>query len=260
MSIKSINIELREQVEHTLTRQMPVVAGAELYRATGETESRAWSGPWEQMREKFEGLEYSYFRRLNATLKRVADGEFGELTATWTFYEAGDGSGEAGSDVQPGTDREHPEYDLQLQTVQEPILTHPKWEGMSDDKLLALKMLMDGFKRTEKFVREDGTSARIYDELKNVSPVERVRLILKGVTAYNSPHIVLTVRYRGTAVPDIATAGAIVSTVPGGFRTPAGRNWYFHGPSWSMKGAELWITEVYELSGPGGWDSFIYGS
>ena len=122
MSIKSINIELREQVEHTLTRQMPVVAGAELYRATGETESRAWSGPWEQMREKFEGLEYSYFRRLNATLKRVADGEFGELTATWTFYEAGDGSGEAGSDVQPGTDREHPEYDYVQYMLNKSIL------------------------------------------------------------------------------------------------------------------------------------------
>lgn len=260
MSIKNINIKLREQVELTLTRQLPVVSGAELYRATGETESRAWSGPWEQMLALFEGLEYSYFRRLNATLRRVADGEFGELEATWTYYEAGDGSGEAGSEVQPGADRDHPEYDLQLQTVQEPILCHPKWAGLSDDKLTALKLLIDGYKMQEKFVRDDGSPVRIYDELKGAGLGDRVRLILKGVSAYNSPHVVLTVRYKGTVVPSIATAGSIVATVPGGFQTPPGRDWYFHGPSWSMKGAELWITEVYELSGPGGWNKFIYES
>lgn len=260
MSVQSFNVAVREQVQHTLTRQLPVVCGAELYRATGKTEERQWSGPWEQMVQMFEGLEYSFFKRLSATLVRVADGEFGELTATWTYYEAGDGADGAGDGVQPGADRDHPEYDLQVQTVQEPILTHPKWAGLSDDKLTALKMLMDGYKKTEKFVRDDGSSVRIYDELHGSGLGARIKLILQGVSAYNSPHIVLTVRYKGTVVPSIATVGSIVADVPGGFKTPAGRNWYFHGPSWSMRGAELWITEVYELSGPGGWSDFIYGS
>lgn len=262
MSIKQFNIATQEQVDYTLTRQAPVISGADLYRATGETEEKHWTGPWAELKTRFDALEASVYRRLSATLHRVADGEFAELSATWSFYTNGDGStSESGAAVQPGEDRDHPEYDLQVQTVQEPILTHPKWASLSEDTLTAMKMVMDGYKRTEKITLSDGkTQSTIYDVLKSVSPKDLLQLLLKGVTAYNSPHCVLTVRYKSTEVPAISTVGTIVQNVPGGFATPSGRNWYFHGPSWQMKGSELWITEVYELSGPGGWNSFIYGS
>lgn len=260
--ITSYNIELQEQVDYTLSKSLPIIAGADLYRATGETEEKHWTGPWSEVKAQYDSLEYSNFKRLRATLKRTADGDFGELSAVWSMYEAGDGStGEAGEETeQPGESRDCPEYDLQVQTVAEPLLTHPKWVGLSDDKMTALKMVMDGYKRTESFQLEDGTHSTIYEVLKDISPAALLRKVLQGVTAYNSPHIVLTVRYRSDIVPAIVTVGTIVSEVPGGFATPSGRNWYFHGPSWTMKGSELWVTEVYELSGPGGWDDFIYSS
>lgn len=259
--MKHYNITTQEGLDYTLSRSAPVITGADLYRSTGETEEKHWTGPWAEMLAMYHALEASYYRRLRATLKRAGDGDFGELTATWSLYTDGAGqTGESGAEQQPGESRDCPEYDLQLQTVAEPILTHYKWAGMSDDTLLALKMLMDGYKRDEPLVLEDGTRTTIYEQLKGIAYPERLQLILKGVTSYNCPHAVLTVRYKADAVPAIATVGTIVEDVPGGFATPAGRNWYFHGPSWVMKGAELWVTEVYELSGPGGWDAFIYGS
>lgn len=264
MSIKDFNTTVQEQVDYTLSRSVPVIAGADLYRATGETEEKHWTGPWAEMRAVYDGLEYSVTRRLRATLKRVADGDFAELSATWTMYTTGDGvTGEDGKEKkQPGEDRSCPEYDLQTSTVQEPILTHPKWASLPEYQLEALKLVMDGYKRTSPFTYENGgkeVKSTLYEVLKSVSPKELLQCILKGVTHYNAPHIVLTVRYRAEDVPSIATVGTIVSTVPGGFATPAGRDWYFHGPSWQMKGAELWVSEVYELSGPGGWNGFIYG-
>lgn len=258
MSIKSYNIGTREQVEHTLTRTAPVLSGADIYRSTGRTEERHWSGPWEALREMMEGLEASATARLSATLTRVADGEMGELAATWSYYEAGAGGGEG--EKAPGSDREHPEYDMAVQTVQEPILTHPKWQSLGEDTLAAMKMVMDGYRMDEVVTLSNGKKSTLYEVLKGTQPKELLQCLLKGVTAYNSPHVVLTVRYKSDVVPAIATVGTIVGSVPGSFATPAGRNWYFHGPSWTMKGAELWVTEVYELSGPGGWDAFIYGS
>lgn len=262
MSITSYNIATQEQVDYTLSRSVPVIAGADLFRSTGETEEQHWTGPWQDLHARYLSLPYSYTRRLHATLRRVADGDFAELTATWSVYTTGDGStGEGEEKKQPGQDRDHPEYDLQTSTVQEPILTHPKWAGCTEDQFTALKMVMDGYKRTEVITLADGkTKSSIYDILKPISPKELLQTILKGVTHYNAPHSVLTVRYRAEAVPAIATVGTIVSSVPGGFATPPGRDWYFHGPSWQMKGAELWVTEVYELSAPGGWNKFIYSA
>lgn len=263
--IKSYNLSLQEQVDYTLSKSLPIIAGADLYRSTGETEEKHWSGPWAEVKAQYDALEYSYLKRLRATLKRSADGEFGELTASWSMYQTGDGQTEPGSGSgeekqQPGESRDVPEYDLQLQTVQEPILTHYKWNILNEDALLALKMLMDGYKRDEPILLKDGTKSTVGAVVDDISPPELVSKVLQGVTAYNSPHIVLTVRYKSVEIPSIATVGTIVTSVPGGFATPSGRNWYFHGPSWTMKGSELWVTEVYELSGPGGWDAFIYGS
>lgn len=260
--MKHYNITSQEQVDYTRSKQVPVIAGADLYRATGETEERHWTGPWDDMLALYNALTYSHTRRLHATLRRVADGDFAELSATWTLYTTGDGqTGEDGEKKQPGESRDCPEYDLQTSTVQEPILTHPKWAGLLDEQLEALKMVMDGYKRTTPFEYEsegNKVQSTLYDVLKPLSPKELLQSILRGVTHYNAPHSILTVRYRATEVPAIATTGTIVDSVPGGFATPSGRNWYFHGPSWQMKGSELWVTEVYELSGPGGWNRFIY--
>lgn len=260
--MKSYNITTQEQVDYVLTKNIPVISGADLWRATGETEEQHWTGPWQELKAKFDAFTATYTRRLRATLKRVADGETAELTATWSLYTTGDGHGGGGEGEEeeppPGEDRDHPEYDLQTTTQQEPILTHPKWAGLTDDQISALKLVMDGYKRTERMTLEDGTKKTIYEILKPLKPKELLQLILKGVTVYNVPHTVLTVRYKAQAVPAIATTGSIVSSVPGGFATPAGRNWYFHGASWQMKGSELWVSEVYELSGVGGVDSFIY--
>lgn len=260
----SYNLSLQEQVDYTLSKSLPVISGADLYRSTGETEEKHWTGPWSEVKAQYDSLEYSNFKRLRATLKRTADGEQGELSATWSMYVTGDGQTDPGGGgsgeekQQPGESRDVPEYDLQLQTVQEPILTHFKWCVLNEDALLALKMIMDGYKRDEPMVLKDGSKTTVGTVIADISPSELVEKVMQGVTAYNSPHIVLTVRYKSVEVPAIATVGTIVTSVPGGFEAPDGRDWYFHGPSWNMKGSELWVTEVYELSGPGGWDKFIY--
>ena len=258
MAIKDFNTSLQEQVEMSQRRQAPVLYGEELYRATGESRSQEWTGPWEEILAKMQQLPASLSERLDASATRTADGEFGTLRATWTFYEF---AGEEGQeDSPPGSDRDNPQYEVQTSAVQEPILTHPKLAYLPLNYLKALKMLMDGYTLEDKIYSEGHqTEMTIGDFLNDIPTPEATRLVLQGVTHYVSPQVIVTVRYASASVPQFAQICSIVDKLPGPLPAPAGgRNWLFEGPSVSMDGPQIIVSETYRLSGPGGWSEFLY--
>lgn len=258
MSVKDYNITLQEQVAMSHRRQAPIIYGEDLYKATGESRSQEWSGPWEDILAKMGALPASLVERLDATATRAADGNFGTLRATWTLYESAAGSdGEA---QPPGSNRSNPQYEVQTSAVQEPILTHPKLAYLPLNYLKALKMLMDGYTLDDKLYDEGHQAEVTLQTLLDQIPTPQItKLVMQGCTHYVSPQVVVTARYTAPAVPQFATLCSIVDKVPGPFPAPAGgRNWLFEGPSVSVDGSQIMVSETYRLSGPGGWNEFLY--
>lgn len=258
MAVKSINISLQESVPMTYRRQAPILSGEDLYKSTGQTRSQEWSGPWEEILRLLQDLPASMTERLDATASREADGDFGTLRATWSIYEYAGAEGEPAE--PPGSSRDNPQYECQVSASQEPILTHPALAYLPLNYLKALKMLMDGYTLEDK-IYDEGFQAEVTLEtlLDQIPTPEATRLVLQGCTHYLSPQVVLTVRYRADSVPALPTACTVVSSIPGPFKAPDGRNWFFEAPSISVQDGELWVSETYRLSGPGGWSEFLYG-
>lgn len=243
----------------THRRQAPVLVGSDTYRATGETLAQEWTGPWKELHTKMQQLPASMEQRLDATLTRQADGEYGTLRATWTYYTAATGE-DGEQQEQPGSSREFPQYELTSSATQEPVLTHPKFATLDQDELRALKMLMDGYTHADKMTTAAGVRTTVGEALKN-APQEAVELIEKGCTHYLCPQVVVTAKYEAAAVPAFAPVCSIVSTVPGPFpQATGGRNWLFEAPGVSLQNGKIQVSETYRLSGPGGWSTFIYGN
>lgn len=260
MAIKDFNITLQESVAMTQRRQAPVVYGTDAYKATGEQRSQEWSGPWDEVLAQMAELPASLTERLDATASREADGEYGTLRATWSAYEY-IGEAGAGADSAPGSSRACPAYEVQTSAVQEPLLAHPKLAYLPLNYLKALKMLMDGYTLADTLY-DEGYQAEVTIEtlLKDIPTPEITRLVLQGCTHYLCPQVLVTCRYQASSVPQFAELCSVVDKVPGNFPAPTGgRNWLFEGPSYSMDGGQLQVSETYRLSGPGGWSDFLYG-
>ena len=258
MSVKDYNISLQEQVAMSQRRQAPVLYGEDLYKATGESRSQEWDGPWEDILAQMKSLPASETARLDATATRSADGNFGTLRATWTLYEFAGAEGD--QSAPPARRRSNPQYEVQTSAVQEPLLAHPKLAYLPLNYIKALKMLMDGYTLEDKLYDEGHQGeVTIQTLLDQIPTPEATSLVLQGVTHYVSPQVVVTVRYAAAKVPQFATLCSIVDSLPGRFPQPAGgRNWLFEGPSVSMDGPQIMVSETYRLSGPGGWSEFLY--
>lgn len=262
MGIVDYNIRTVESVQKVRRIQRPAATGeADNYVATGDTLEQRWTGPWSELEQKMLSLDYSATSRLSATLTRTADGSLAELSATWSEYIKAPGAESAGSgaDYQlPGSSREAPSYSLQVTCVQEPLLTHPKYENLEGKALTALKLLMDGTKESDVVSQdESGNPVTLQELLAEVGNQELVNKIRKGQTHYMAPQIAITARYKASRIPDTGNAFKI-SQPPGNFSTPAGCDWLQLVPGIEAHGKEIWVSETYLLSGPGGWDPDIY--
>lgn len=267
MGLIDYYVAVREQVHRVKRISRPVMAGkTDNYVATGDTEERRWTGPWSELADKMAGLEASESNRLQATLTRLDDGDISELQAVWTEYtlrdddaEGGSGSGE---DAAPGSSREAPAVSVQVTVTEEPLLTHPNYNFLTGDYLTALKMLMDGYKEsdvlTDSRTGEPITLKQLLSEVDTGDDnlVERVK---KGQTHYMAPAVQVTCRYRANSMPELETS-LKVGQPPAGIPTPTGHNWLALVPGVDVQNGEIWVSETYLLSAPGGWDETIYGA
>lgn len=253
MSLKQYNIAAREQVEHSRTKQRPVISGQDSYVPGGDTETYRYTGPWAAMLSRFNALDGSLTRRLEATLTRSVDGNFGELDYTYTTYipakEAVNADPES---TMPGSAADNPCYDLTTSEASVPILLSPLAENLTDEGARALKMLIDGFAPTDMF---DDTQT--IEEVAKAANEKLYEKVSKGISEYLVQRVTLTARYK-SASP--VTGGAMqIKDPPGPFgKAGNGRNWLFLGATQNMSNGEIWVTETYKLSGPGGWDEDLY--
>jgi hypothetical protein len=145
--------------------------------------------------------------------------------------------------------------------AEEPLLTHPNYNFLTGDYLTALKMLMDGYKESDVMTdSRNGEPITLRQLLSEVDTgddnlVERVK---KGQTHYMAPAVQVTCRYRASTMPKLGTSlkiGQPPSVIP----TPPNHNWLALVPGVDMQNGEIWVSETYLLSAPGGWDTTIYG-
>lgn len=253
MSLKQYNILDREQVEHTRTKLRPVISGQDSFVAGGDTETYRYSGPWAAMLSRFNALDGTLTRRVEATLTRSADGNFGELEYTYTTYiPAKEAVNADPGSTMPGSSGDNPCYDLTTSEASAPILTSPLAANLSDEGARALKMLMDGYAPTDMFDDE-----LTIEEVAKAANATLYDLVSKGVTEYLVQRVTLTARYKSAS--PVAGGGIEIKDPPGPFGAAGkGRNWLYLGATQNMSNGEIWVTETYKLSGPGGWDENLY--
>lgn len=254
MSLTSFYIKEQEQVSHVLTKQRPVIAGPDAFVPGGETEEFNYSGPWPAMKARFDALDGTLQRRVQATLSRAADGNFAELNYTYTTYiPASDATNADPSGTMPGSSRAQPCYDLTTSEASAPIMTHPDFAKISGEGARAMKMLIEGYASEDMF-----DESRTIGEVAEGADQKLYDLVCKGVTEYLVQRVTLTARYKATSTGEVG-GGMEVKAPPGPFaNVGGGRDWLYLGATQNISNGEIWVTETYKLSGPGGWEKSLY--
>lgn len=257
-----------EQTARSWRRVDPVrVAGT--WEATGYSERWSMKGSLESMRAKMAELEASPRHRLVAQVTRIDDDRHAQLDVEYTDYRSASemGAGASADGEAPGETRDMPSSRQSTNITQEPILSHSLGEGLTDTELVALNALVNGAGYYDMITlsgpdpsAEGGVSLyeiTIMEALEHCTNPLKEK-ILRGITSYYCPHSEVTVRYMVAEYPEPRSACEIVKEIPGQ-KTPNGYNWLRMPSTCEPDGqGQLWVTETYQLSGPGGWDEDIY--
>ena len=152
------------------------------------------------------------------------------------------------------------EYVSSVRTV--PIEAHPNFGGS--------QISTGGFIKPEdiKLIKDTiQTPGKTFDDISNSlvsGDTGRCRslygYLAKGIESYYVPSMVVRKTYQASSPPTGKQVGKIAS--PGGAVAGAPRGATFLLINVSARGAvgSYTVTEEYEMSGEGGWDTFLYGS
>lgn len=187
------------------------------------------------------------------------EGPMGELRVTTEEFRipidnsnpsSGSGSDDDSGGGTPGESPDYPEVSIQAQTVEEPILLHPKFADIDDDALTGLRMLMNGASEAELVTLEDGKQTTV-GKLASKEPKLK-QLIKKGITHYLMPHTVVNIRHKGRNPGGEAGKCGSTSGLP---KAPNGLRWMCIGTGIEKCGPDVYSTSVWEL---GIWPKEIY--
>jgi hypothetical protein len=253
MSLKAFNMHAVERVEHTRTRRRPVIKGTDAYVATGDTETYNYSGPWDEMLARFNALEGTLARRVEATITRSADGGWADLSVVFSSYIPGSEATNGDPDgAAPGGSRGNPQYERSSSEAAVALLLHPKFATVSDEVAQAATQMMNGAAATDRF--DDN---RTLGDVVQGANEELFSLVSRGVHEVLVQRVQLTARYMAQQPP--TTPAMTIQTPPGPLAAvQAGYDWLYLGATQSYSNGELWVTETYKLSGPGGWAKELY--
>lgn len=254
---RHINIEPREHVERRVS--MTAEQGSAYTVATGTRESYKLTGTWEDMLAAAATAvgEGGSTMAISCEVERL-EGGLGELTITQEEYREPTAEEEDPADSGLGS-AEHPQYSSSSDTQPAPLLTHPLFAGISDGDLMVLKELMDGAVMDSVITTSSGARMTLRAACSALTGPAGVaaRYLYKGVKQYLEVHAEATARWKGTT--NQYAAGEIC-TPPNAPRLAAGRNWLCVGTGTEKQGTEVWQTARFKASGPGGWDTVLYGS
>lgn len=230
------------------------------YHATGNLHEENYTGPYEAMLAMLTSVTGSKRERVTASLSRLP-GNVGSLNIRREEYEADD-EDDNGQNENPGDSRDSPSWQVQITTSDESLLTHPRYyEKFSKPVVRALSLLIAEEDEGDKMV-VDGVEREIGDVVEEGGELalEAQKKIKDGQKAFRMASCTLTCRYRikKGEVAELRDP-CTIQQPPGFYPTPKGRNWLFLGSSVEHDGKEIWVSEVYQLSGPKGWDSDLYG-
>ena len=262
-----VNIETREGVERRKTMVAP--AAAAYTESTGNRESVKYTGRWSELA----AAVGSYLsgggshEQVTCELERL-DGGMAELTVTVEEFRqptAGgggdDGGGGGEGNTAPGESADDPVCTVRSSLVQVCILAHPKFVGMPEWERRALKAMIDG--QDENSLIEGDESGpdgapvmkRIKDCIASEAGLKAFDFISRGVVFWNDVSVEASLRWKGRA--NKYAAGQIVGSIPG-ITAAEGRTWLCSGTGTEKSGSVTWSTASFRLSGPGGWDEFLY--
>jgi hypothetical protein len=175
---------------------------------------------------------------------------------TKTFRSSGLTPGEdSGPDPgDPDEDIPGDRWTLEATTQEQPILTHPAFDALTDDELTTLKLWAVG-NVEEAEASEAESPTALY--------LKAREYILNETTGFLSPSFVL--KRQGVTARETLTwenIGKIV-TPPASTKIPglfgSSQTWLFAGQSAvSFGSGQLEFEQTYLGSGMGGWDTFLY--
>lgn len=268
---EKINIEVREAPQGSFTRVHRPLQGTSknpgFTESTGNREVQVYTGLYADLCSMAEQL---YAANGGATdsgsVQRTYDvrqtqGEMGELTITNEHYrrprqENDDDDG--GTDDEeddygddPGSSPDYPEISVQCNTVEEPLMLHPKFKGaMTGDVAIGVHAMINGASEGSMIEMADGSLKRVGELVKGAGDI--LKFIRMGVTHYLAPHTVVTIRHKGHSGG--GTVGQIghVSGLPAAGK---GMRWLCVGTGREKCGPEVYTTSVWEC---GNWDTSLY--
>ena len=145
------------------------------------------------------------------------------------------------------------QQEFQLSSTSEPIESHPKFSYPPENPPVTAKQI--------------GLIQKSLDD-PNValdSSITGEALLLynkkrRGIDSYLRVGGLFRNSYINTTTPsDYSKVGFIATSTPTGAPTPpTGQNYIFTGFSWRKSGGVVSVTEDYQLSGMGGWDTDLY--
>lgn len=259
-----INIAPREHVEKRIT--MEAKPGDAYSESTGRKETTKYTGTWADMLAQATELIGGGGGSVQVTceLDRL-EGGIGELTVTLEHYRVGGGGADVPDEPDGGSGDElgseaDPCFSSSSQLVEVHLLSHPKFAGLTDLERRALKAMIDGQDEESLIALPDRPDAKvkIKDCISSDAGRKAFELVGRGVTGYLELAMEVTARWKGRS--QRFTPGEIVSSPPGGFNVPSGRDFLVSGAGCEKNGKDAWSSASFRMSGPEGWDRFLYGS
>lgn len=147
------------------------------------------------------------------------------------------------------------QHDSQRVTTEAPIETHPKFAlprnapPVSSANLAAIELALQN--NTPALPTWDAITRMLFDKKR------------RGIDSYLKPGSVYKKTYVQSEIPSSALLNGVGKiTTPGSPAPspPAGQNYLLMGVTWAKQGGMVTVSEEYQLSGPGGWDTDIYES
>lgn len=242
--MRDINIKKREQVDKTLE----VSRGDEgELSAVGRAVYEDWEEGWTRRCPTL-GSPFDDDARLR--LKKISSRRIpGGLVEVSLYYELPrETSFEFGG-------AEETEYSMDYSCSEQPLLTHPKFKGLSEEEQDALMAVAGGASPKDTFGKDEKV---IEDVVKSEDGKLALELLRKGQISYLCPGGVFSVTSTVTAL-SLSGVGKKGSPGSGAPAVGGGYNWLKDGVSGRKTGSGNWRQTIsWRLSGPDGWRDGIY--
>lgn len=242
--MRDINIKKTEQVDKTLE----VSRGDEgELSAVGRAVYEDWEEGWTRRCPTL-GSPFDDDARLR--LKKISSRRIpGGLVEVSLYYELPrETSFEFGG-------AEETEYSMDYSCSEQPLLTHPKFKGLSEEEQDALMAVAGGASPKDTFGKDEKV---IEDVVKSEDGKLALELLRKGQISYLCPGGVFSVTSTVTAL-SLSGVGKKGSPGSGAPAVGGGYNWLKDGVSGRKTGSGNWRQTIsWRLSGPDGWRDEIY--